>query len=134
MRAESSRGRRARRQRLCGPDCGLPVRWNVGDLFRPPAFRMPQVECLLEPQPVIRCFPILLVGSGPFVAVLLRETPGLPGPGGTAAPVSLATPAARLAPACGVSASALLGATQTRAAQAARWQAAIPQWCWGEEE
>ncbi len=29
----------------------LPVRRNVGDLFRQPAFRMPKVECLLEPQP-----------------------------------------------------------------------------------
>jgi REP element-mobilizing transposase RayT len=117
-----------------------------------------------------------VLGSGAFVAALLREAPALPAPRGMAAPVTLATLVARLAAACGVPASALLGGTQTRAAvaarqllayvwvevlgrrasalaracgqtrgnistaarrgavQAARWQAAIPQWCRGEEE
>jgi REP element-mobilizing transposase RayT len=59
-----------------------------------------------------------VLGGGAFVAALLREAPVSPGPG--AAPVSLPTLAIRLAAACGVPAVALLGATQTRAAVAAR--------------
>jgi putative transposase len=61
-----------------------------------------------------------ILGSGEFVATVLRETPVPRGPAGAAAPVALETLAARLAAALGVPGPALFGKTQTRPAVTAR--------------
>jgi putative transposase len=61
-----------------------------------------------------------VLGSGEFVAALLREAPISPRPGGRPARVSLETLAARVAARLGVPVPALFGQTQTRPAVAAR--------------
>jgi REP element-mobilizing transposase RayT len=61
-----------------------------------------------------------VLGSGEFVAGLLREAPVRRGTGGAAARVSLETLMTRLAARLGVTVPALLGQTQTRPAVTAR--------------
>ena len=61
-----------------------------------------------------------VLGSGAFVAAVLREAPAPGGAGGAAARVSLETLAARLAARLGVPGPAVFGKTQTRAAVTAR--------------
>jgi hypothetical protein len=61
-----------------------------------------------------------VLGSGEFVAALLREVPVRRGAGGAAARVSLETLTTRLATRLGVTVPALLGQTQTRTAVTAR--------------
>ena len=61
-----------------------------------------------------------VLGSGAFVATLVREAPGPREAGNAAARVSLETLAARLAARLGVPVPALFGQTQTRPAVAAR--------------